>query len=222
MRWKAIKNCDGHEVSNTGVVRRTRFLKPGGPSKFVVLSRNRVKRQVRVAVLVEEAYGSMRARREMWTPVSAFPGYDVSSRSRVRNVTLIHGSVNSDGYVCLRLYSKHTFRNVKMHQLVADSFLPDKPHSRAIPNHIDSIRHNNLAANLEWTSNAGNQQHAAKNGRLANMKLAVTHVRFIRRQLEQGISVAQIVRALMERFTVSVKPRHIRDIRNGKRWGWLK
>lgn len=59
------------------------------------------------------------------------------------------------------------YRNHYVHRLVAEVFVPN-PLNLPEVNHRDGDRGNNAATNLEWTSRAGNAQHAHRTGLIWN------------------------------------------------------
>lgn len=68
-----------------------------------------------------------------------------------------------DGYlkVCLYLDGEKNYQFV--HRLVASAFL-DNPHSYAEVNHVNGIKSDNRASNLEWVSRSQNNAHAYRAG----------------------------------------------------------
>lgn len=86
-------------------------------------------------------------------------------RIRVRGGGATFGHDGAGGYL-------YAGGSVPMHRIVADAFCEKGP-GASIVNHKDGNRKNNTARNLEWTTPAGNAQHAratglcraAKNGR---------------------------------------------------------
>lgn len=60
-------------------------------------------------------------------------------------------------------------RNVKIHRLVAEAFIPNPDNKRCI-NHKDFNRINNCLYNLEWCTHQENSHHMVKAGRSRNKK----------------------------------------------------
>ncbi len=104
----------------------------------------------------------------------AIPGYDgywastlgniISTKKKKSEPTVLAG-MNDRGYlkVCLRRDGRKL--NRKVHRLVAAAFLksPDvdpEGDERIQINHLDSDKHNNRAANLEYSSARENVRHA--------------------------------------------------------------
>lgn len=57
-------------------------------------------------------------------------------------------------------------KRFRVHRLVAEAFIPN-PDNLPYVNHLDGNRANNIVSNLEWTTPAGNTQHAVKTGLMA-------------------------------------------------------
>lgn len=71
-----------------------------------------------------------------------------------------------NGYVYVQLWNDGTYKNIRLHKLVATAFIPNPEHKPTI-NHIDGDKTNNRADNLEWCTNSENEKHAYMLG-LAN------------------------------------------------------
>lgn len=74
-----------------------------------------------------------------------------------------------NGYKCIR----YNGRSYSVHVLVAETHVEkpnDIPHDQLIVNHLDGIKCNNKASNLEWTTYSNNSIHAYKNGLWPNTK----------------------------------------------------
>lgn len=108
---------------------------------------------------------------EEWRTIKGFPRYEVSNLGRVRTFagkrppgTHLTQTKNKAGYLFIGMVSdcgKQTTRSV--HRVVAMSFLdadPNRPHV----NHINGIKADNRAANLEWVTQKENQEHASRIG----------------------------------------------------------
>lgn len=105
---------------------------------------------------------------EIWKDVKDFEGlYQVSSLGRLkhfsRNGWNILKNTNKTGwYFNVVLHSKNANKSVKLHRLVAETFIPN-PKNLPQVNHKDMNKQNNCVENLEWCSNKQNIQHAMLN-----------------------------------------------------------
>ena len=93
---------------------------------------------------------------------SVFDGYAVTSDGKVyskKTNKFIKPSIGSKGYfqVCLTVDGKK--RTVKVHRIVAETFIPN-PAGKPQVNHIDGNKRNNCVENLEWCTNSENQIHS--------------------------------------------------------------
>ena len=109
---------------------------------------------------------------EQWRPVVGYEhGYEVSDAGNVRSLfrsrRLLKPAINRQGYKCVALYDESGSKpkTKAVHRLVAHAFVENQD---ALPwvNHINGIKTDNTAVNLEWCSPSYNTQHAAKTGLL--------------------------------------------------------
>ena len=70
---------------------------------------------------------------------------------------------STNGYVYVLLCGKGKCKNVRLHKLVAEAFIPNPEHKEQV-NHIDGDKTNNKVENLEWCNNAENIKHAYRTG----------------------------------------------------------
>lgn len=124
---------------------------------------------------------------EIWKDIAGFDGvYQISNLGRVKSLDRvisieykdragtrkIKGKLrkpikDKDGYLVIGLGKG----NYKIHRLVAMAFIPNTNNYPQI-NHIDGNKRNNAATNLEWCTNAENQNHAFKIGLKKTKKFA--------------------------------------------------
>lgn len=112
---------------------------------------------------------------ELWKDMIGFEGrYQVSNRGRVRSVLSNHGkyqekikAVRRRSATCHYLYVQLSIKDrphhEAVHRAVAKAFIPN-PENKPMVNHIDGIKLNNDACNLEWATCTENHQHAFDTG----------------------------------------------------------
>jgi hypothetical protein len=83
------------------------------------------------------------------------------TRNRVGQILTTHNKVTNSGYEQVAL-GRIPSRCV--HEYVAETFLPPKPNPNDDVNHINGIKLDNRAVNLEWMTRAQNIQHALNMG----------------------------------------------------------
>ena len=114
---------------------------------------------------------------EVWKDVVGYEGlYQVSNIGNVRSLdkyvlnrgkypVLLKGRImkpsSSSGYWMLVLYKNGKGKNLKIHRLMAKSFLPNKENKECI-NHKNGIKTDNNLENLEWCTISENNFHTWK------------------------------------------------------------
>lgn len=117
---------------------------------------------------------------EEWRPVKNYEGlYEVSNLGKVRSLDrmasngvceilykgreikpFLDGRKN---YFMLTLSKSNIKQKFLVHRLVAEAFIPN-PENKPEVNHINGIKSDCRAINLEWVSSKENKAHAIKNG----------------------------------------------------------
>ena len=117
---------------------------------------------------------------EEWRDVVGYEGhYQVSSMGRVKSLerkdrfgrivkgrTLKPGVKNS-GYLFVGLYAGGKKKMYFVHRLVCQAF-HENPYNKPQVNHINEIKTDNRACNLEWCTCKQNVNHGSRNERAAN------------------------------------------------------
>ena len=99
---------------------------------------------------------------EIWKPIPGFEmNYEASDLGRIRNSNgeIINAQNNDYLYVWLKEYKEE----FAVHRLVCLTF-HDNPENKPSVNHINGIKVDNRADNLEWATPSENLQHAWKTG----------------------------------------------------------
>ena len=165
-----------------------------------------------------------------WREVEGWP-YEVSDAGEVRRSRsgrfktgvgrVLKPGLASSGYLSVNLYDGPRRRKgALVHHLVAHAFIGPRPVGAQI-NHIDGIKSNNSAVNLEYVSRAENVAHASRLGlrprgtRSPSAKLNEADVLEIRACLARGESQ----KSIGARF--GVYHTTIADIADGTTWGWF-
>lgn len=102
---------------------------------------------------------------ETWKEI---PGYDykVSNTGKVysnRRNKEMKLKTTKDGYKALTLSKPNKRKEFTVHRLVALAFI-DNPENKPQVNHINGIKDDNRASNLEWSTQSENQLHAYTTG----------------------------------------------------------
>ena len=119
---------------------------------------------------------------EKWVQIQGFEGfYEISDMGNLRSVERVvervrfgkiekipHRAIpvkqrtNIKGYCDVVLQREGKRKTLLVHRLVATAFCEASPHGDQV-NHINSIRHDNRAENLEWCTCKENVAHAVAN-----------------------------------------------------------
>jgi hypothetical protein len=98
--------------------------------------------------------------------IENYPNYFVTKEGKVINVKtnkILKPSFNTCGYQQVTLHNRIKSKNIVIHRLVANAFIPNFENKPQV-NHIDGIKSNNSVSNLEWCTSSENVKHAYKIG----------------------------------------------------------
>jgi hypothetical protein len=118
--------------------------------------------------------------KEEWRDIAGYEGvYQVSDLGRIKRCAritkwrdvgerILKHSTCRIGYSLVVLCVHNKAKTFSVHRLVAIAFIPNEKEKREV-NHIDGVKSNNAAFNLEWCTRTENVRHANKTG-LINIK----------------------------------------------------
>lgn len=102
---------------------------------------------------------------ETWKPLRNFPCYNGSSEGRIMNIKtqrILRAHVNSKGYLQVCLRKNNEQYTVRVHKIIAETFLGDHPGMDV--RHKDLDKTNNRVENLVWCSRSETIQSAFDRG----------------------------------------------------------
>ena len=163
---------------------------------------------------------------EQWKWVKGWENvYEVSDLGRVRSYQgrqprFLKPSTAGKGYLSFIWRKNGKITGNYVHRLVAEAFVPN-PESMPQVNHIDGIKINNRATNLEWDDQKHNLAHAVH---LGLMPVQHGAGNFFSKLTEEQVSQIRAryipykvtTYALAREFGVSQS--HVSDIIRGKYW----
>ncbi len=117
---------------------------------------------------------------EIWKSIKGYEGrYKISNLGRVKSLARIDPVGRShkeiilkpilliNGYFCVNLHKNNTQKLKSIHRLVGKMFIKN-PENKPEINHIDGVKTNNNAENLEWCTRKENTKHAVRIGLLTH------------------------------------------------------
>ena len=110
---------------------------------------------------------------EIWKDIPNFEShYQVSNFGNIRSIKngkirILKPTFNHEGYPMITLCKNNKKKNYKMQRFIANAFIPN-PENKPATNHINGIKSDIRAVNLEWCTNKENIVHAFRIGLMHN------------------------------------------------------
>lgn len=110
---------------------------------------------------------------EEWKDIKWYEGlYQVSNLGRVKRLKgrymkcdkILKGYEDEFGYIRLNLSKNSKTKNITLHRLVAQAFIPNAENKPQV-NHMDEDKTNNVVSNLEWVTAKENVNHGTRTNR---------------------------------------------------------
>ena len=121
----------------------------------------------------------MEEKDEVWCPIKGFEGlYEVSDQGRVRSLKfgkerILKPVRTPKGYLQVSLYKNGKMKPIRIHRLVAQTFIPN-PDNLPEVNHKDENKENNSVHNLEWCDSKYNNNYGTRTDRCSKPVLQFT------------------------------------------------
>ncbi|MFT3994747.1 MAG: NUMOD4 domain-containing protein [Dysgonomonas sp.] len=101
---------------------------------------------------------------EVWADIADFEGlYKISNKGRIKNTIRNNNLkyfINKQGYVIVKLSKNGVRYSLRVHRLMAQSFIPN-PNNYPIINHKDEDKSNYCLSNLEWCNHKYNNTYGS-------------------------------------------------------------
>ena len=172
--------------------------------------------------------------KEIWKDVKDYEGlYQVSNLGRIkRKSKIIKNGIDTKGYCYVNLSKNGIVKNVRVHRIVAISFIPNIENKKEI-NHIDGNKQNNCVSNLEWATHKENIKHAIKTNLLPKEKLIELSKLGVEKNKKQVAQIKNnVIIAIFDSTSKAyriTKIHHISCVANGNRnqaggyqWKYIK
>jgi hypothetical protein len=87
--------------------------------------------------------------------------HTIQYKYKIKNIAayIMPQHLSDSGYYYVHLTINGKRKNIRIHKLVAETFIPNIDHKPFV-NHIDSNKENNMAENLEWVTESENATHS--------------------------------------------------------------
>ena len=169
----------------------------------------------------------MSNKKEIWKDIKGFEKlYQVSNKGRVKslvrkgrlNERILKNMIGTKNYLQVSIYKNKKLRTIKVHRLVAETFIPN-PENKPQVNHKKGNKKDNRAWMLEWVTTLENSDHA----KLHNLKRVAKGEKCGQSKLTNKQIIK--IRLLKDKKSISdlsklfkVTKQNIRYIINNKTW----
>lgn len=114
---------------------------------------------------IEKLY-EITEKNEQWSTIPDFDNYLVSDLGKVFSIVkanIMVGEETEKGYLRVPLRNENGIKKVRVHRLVAETFLPN-PENKVQVDHKNGVKIDNRLINLRWLSDVENKQAAIEKG----------------------------------------------------------
>lgn len=111
--------------------------------------------------------------KEEWIKIDEYNGYEMSNYGRIlstkgKNPRFLKQRISNNGYNLVNLYKNGVAKTYQVQFLVASIFCDnDSPDTKTQVHHINEVKTDNRACNLEWVTPSENINYGTANARRA-------------------------------------------------------
>lgn len=127
--------------------------------------------------------------------------------------------LNKFGYLTVYLSINKKYRHFFVHRLVCENFVGPRPSEKHFVNHINGIKTDNRASNLEWVTVSENLKHAFRLGLMCQKGENHATLKLNNKKVLEIFNSSESVEYLANKYKVSAGT--IRSIKNGISWSHL-
>lgn len=100
--------------------------------------------------------------------IRGFPGYHITKEGKLYRYGKLLKVYHHHRYLRCKLHNGSISKNVKIHRLVAEAYIPN-PNNLPIVMHLDDNLLNNIVSNLKWGTHKENRYLAIVNCKLPRL-----------------------------------------------------
>lgn len=166
---------------------------------------------------------------EIWKDVKGYEGlYQVSNLGRVKRITISELVMKQTlhkktGYLQVGFRKDKKRKTMSVHRVVAQAFC-EQEEGKNVVNHLNGVKTDNRASNLDWTTKKENEEHAVRLG-LRNDLIGENNISCILTR-EEVIEIYELAHSgTISQFKIADKFKihqaNVSSIKLGKTWSHL-
>lgn len=160
--------------------------------------------------------------KEEWKIIEGYPNYQISNYGNVKSLNfgkekILKQKMDRNGYFLVGLSKEGKKKHYLVHRIVASAFIPN-PNNLPIINHIDEVKTNNCANNLEWCTQKYNINFGTTKERISKtLKGKILHQKPIVQLTKSGLIIGVYESASQVERELNINHTTISKCCNGKR-----
>lgn len=156
---------------------------------------------------------------DLWVTIPGYYGYFANRKGDIlgKRGKKLKKSINRYGYETVSMCKQGKNLTKSVHRLVASCFIYNKDATKNQIDHINGVKHDNRAENLEWVTNSENQKRAIELGLVKHRKGESHHQSKLSEEDVKNIFLSfETHTELSKKYNISIS--NISSIRYGETW----